>query len=150
MTPDPKLGERYSAALELAVELHADQSRKGTSIPYIAHLLSVSGLVLEDGGTEDEAIAALLHDAVEDQGGPPTLELIEQQFGPRVAAIVSACSDTDEVPKPPWKERKEAYISHLETADDQTLRVSCAARSTCAARHRCRGACRQRREVQVA
>lgn len=118
--------DRFDAALTLARDLHATQTRKGTDIPYIGHLLGVASLVIEDGGTEDEAIAALLHDAVEDQGGQPTLKRIRQQFGSTVADIVEACSDTDIVPKPPWKERKEAYIAHLQTAAEQTLRVSLA------------------------
>lgn len=86
-----------------AVRLHARQKRKGTRIPYSAHLLAVASLVLEDGGTTDEAVAALLHDAVEDQGGRRTLERIRRRFGPAVARIVEACSDADTVPKPPWR-----------------------------------------------
>jgi hypothetical protein len=120
------LGRRFDRALSLARELHAPQLRKGTEIPYIAHLLGVTSLVLEDGGTEDEAIAALLHDAVEDQGGETTLALIRHRFGRRVAEIVAGCSDTDVVPKPPWKERKQAYIDHLADADEGVLRVSLA------------------------
>jgi len=107
------LGPRFDQALALARELHSDQLRKGTGIPYLSHLLGVTSLVLDDGGTEDEAIAALLHDAVEDQGGEPTLRRIRQLFGPHVADIVEACSDTDVSPKPPWRERKEAYVAHL-------------------------------------
>src|SRR4051794_37629048 len=106
-------GPRFDAAFLFARELHAGQKRKGTEIPYLAHLLAVSALVLEDGGDEDEAIAALLHDAVEDQGGRTTLERIREQFGTNVAAIVAACSDTDLHAKPPWRERKSAYIQHL-------------------------------------
>jgi hypothetical protein len=124
----PRLGVRFDRALALARSLHADQVRKGTEIPYMSHLMAVSSLVLDDGGTEDEAIAALLHDAVEDQGGKDTSRLIRQQFGAHVAAIVEACSDTDEVPKPPWRSRKEAYIAHLSDTDlpEGTLRVSLA------------------------
>lgn len=107
-------------------ELHRSQQRKSTEIPYVSHVLGVVSLVLEDGGTEDEAIAALLHDAVEDQGGAPTLELIRQRFGDAVAEIVAGCSDTDQEPKPPWRERKEAYLAHLEEADQSVLRVSLA------------------------
>jgi GTP pyrophosphokinase len=88
--------------------------------------MAVSGLVLENGGTEDEAIAGLLHDAVEDQGGPATLELIRQQFGGEVADMVRALSDTDETPKPPWRARKEAYLLHLEEAPPAVLRISAA------------------------
>lgn len=106
LEPAPRLDPRFDRALALARELHRDQLRKGTTIPYLAHLMGVASLVIEDGGDEDQAIAALLHDAVEDQGGGPTLGRIRQQFGERVAAIVKACSDTDEQPKPPWRARK--------------------------------------------
>lgn len=117
----------FNRALVDAATLHASQLRKGTGIPYLAHLLQVAGLVLEDGGTETEAIAALLHDAVEDQGGKPTLERIRRDYGDDVANIVDACSDTDEVPKPPWRERKERYIAHLaEQPEEAVLRVSLA------------------------
>jgi hypothetical protein len=122
----PRLGHRFDRALSLARELHSEQQRKGSEIPYLAHLLGVTSLVLEDGGSEDEAIAALLHDAVEDQGGAPTLALIAQRFGKHVAEIVEGCSDTDVIPKPPWKERKEAYIAHLSDAKPGVLRVSLA------------------------
>ena len=118
--------ERFDHAFALARELHARQRRKQTDIPYVSHLMGVASLVLEDGGDEDEAIAALLHDAVEDQGGPATLAVIRERFGDRVAGIVQDCSDTDEVPKPPWRARKEAYIAHLATASDGALRVSLA------------------------
>ena len=124
--PDPIFGDRFIRALDLTVRTHARQARKKTEIPYVGHLLAVCSLVIEDGGSEDEAIAALLHDAVEDGGGAPMLQQIREQFGDNVAAIVDACSDTDQVPKPPWRARKEEYIAHLETADAQTLRVSCA------------------------
>ena len=120
------LGSRFREALVYAAELHADQVRKGTSIPYVSHLLSVAALVIEDGGSEDEAVAALLHDAVEDQGGKPTLQKIRLRFGQGVADIVEACSDADTLPKPPWRERKERYIAHLQHADDSVLRVALA------------------------
>jgi (p)ppGpp synthase/HD superfamily hydrolase len=107
------LGDRFVAAVGEAVRLHAHQARKGNRIPYVSHLLAVAGLVLEHGGDEDQAIAALLHDGPEDQGGEATLASIGERFGPRVAAIVSACSDTFENPKPPWQERKDAYVAHL-------------------------------------
>ena len=123
---DGILTERFDTAIQLARTLHAKQVRKGGPIPYIAHLLGVTSLVLEDGGDEDEAIAALLHDAVEDQGGPDTLALIRRSFGDRVADIVEACSDTDVEPKPPWRERKESYIEHLSSAERSALRVSLA------------------------
>lgn len=108
-----KLSPKYESALIFATQLHSTQFRKGTDIPYISHLMSVSSLVLEAGGTEDEAIAALLHDAVEDQGGKPVLERIRTQFGDNVADIVDQCSDADIVPKPPWRERKEKYIADI-------------------------------------
>lgn len=117
---------RFSAALTLACELHRNQSRKGTQIPYVSHLLSVAAIALEHGATEDEAIAAVLHDAVEDQGGPPVAARIRAQFGDSVAAIVLACSDTDVTPKPPWAERKARYINHLRTATASVRLVSAA------------------------
>lgn len=113
-------------ALSLASELHADQFRKGTDIPYVAHLLGVAALVLEDGGTEDEVIAALLHDAAEDQGGLPTLRRIESLFGSPVAEIVAACSDSlvvDRDRKKPWRERKESAIQQIAEMDESALRV---------------------------
>jgi (p)ppGpp synthase/HD superfamily hydrolase len=119
-------GERFAAALSYAVEKHARQRRKGSETPYIAHLLGVCGLVIEDGGSEDEAIAALLHDAAEDQGGEATLAEIEDRFGPDVRRIVAACSDTFEMPKPPWQERKQAYIASVASKSPDELRVSLA------------------------
>lgn len=121
-----QLSARFEDALVYATRLHGEQRRKQTSIPYVSHLLSVAGLVLEAGGDEDEAIAALLHDGPEDQGGLETLEVIRVRFGERVATIVEACSDTFEQQKPPWKARKLAYLSHLEVASPSTLLVSCA------------------------
>ncbi len=121
------LTRRFDEALVYAAHLHEGTFRKGTSIPYVSHLLAVCARVLEDGGTEDEAIAALLHDAVEDAGGKERLVAIRARFGERVAAIVAGCSDSDRSPKPPWRERKERYIRHLRTeADASTLRVSLA------------------------
>jgi len=122
----PVVTARFRQALDYACELHAYQRRKGTDVPYVAHLLAVCALVMEDGGDEDEAIAALLHDAVEDQGGKPILEEIRRRFGDRVAGIVEECTDTDEMPKPPWQARKEAYLARLPTASPEALRVSCA------------------------
>jgi (p)ppGpp synthase/HD superfamily hydrolase len=118
------LSPRYTDALALACELHRDQTRKGTPIPYLAHLLAVSALALEHGATEDEAIAALLHDAVEDQGGLPTEARIRTQFGDAVADIVMGCTDAVVIPKPPWRERKEQYIAHLAHASPSILLVS--------------------------
>ncbi len=120
------LDSRFNEALTYAANLHREQARKGTEIPYISHLLAVAGLVLEQGGDEDTAIAALLHDAVEDQGGEATLREISSRFGARVAGIVSACSDADTIPKPPWKARKDAYIDSLPHKDEATLLVSLA------------------------
>jgi len=122
----PKLSPRFDEALQYAFSLHATQVRKGTGIPYMAHLMSVAALVLEDGGDEDEAIAALLHDAVEDQGGPPTLEAIRRRFGERVARIVDGCTDSDTVPKPPWRQRKEQYLAEIRHASPDVRRVSSA------------------------
>jgi (p)ppGpp synthase/HD superfamily hydrolase len=119
-----QLTERFKDALLCATDLHADQQRKGSGIPYVAHLLGVASLVLEYGGTEDETIAALLHDAVEDQGGPVTRKLIADRFGETVAQIVDGCTDSDTIPKPPWRERKEAYIAHLGSASQSVLLVS--------------------------
>ena len=120
------LSPRFEEALVYATRLHNGQYRKGTSVPYVAHLLSTAGIALEYGADEDEAIAALLHDAVEDQGGAATLEEIRRRFGDRVAEIVAGCSDSDTIPKPPWQERKEAYIAHLRTASASVRRVSAA------------------------
>ncbi|MDT5398970.1 MAG: hypothetical protein QOK33_2201 [Mycobacterium sp.] len=125
-TTTPILTERFDEALAYVAHLHRTQLRKGGDIPYLGHLLSVSSLVIEGGGTETQAIAGLLHDAVEDQGGAPILAEIRAKFGDDVAAIVDQCSDTDVVPKPPWKARKEAYIAHLDTASDDTILVSLA------------------------
>ena len=121
-----RLTRRFEEALIFAHHLHATQKRKGTAIPYMAHLLSVAALVLEDGGDEDEAIAALLHDAVEDQGGAATREEIRRRFGDRVTRIVDGCTDADTIPKPPWRERKERYIAHLRHAPADVRRVSIA------------------------
>ena len=104
-------GERFDEALAYASRLHARQARKGAGGPYIGHLLAVTAIVLEHGGDEDEAIAALLHDAVEDQGGRPRLEEIRGRFGDAVADIVDGCTDAYTVPKSPWRERKEAYLA---------------------------------------
>jgi len=120
------LDRDFEKALGYALRAHRGQSRKGTVIPYIAHLLAVSALVIEDGGTETEAVAALLHDVVEDQGGASRLADVRATFGDDVADIVAGCSDTDEDPKPPWRTRKEAYIAHLADASPSVLRVSLA------------------------
>jgi len=121
-----KLSYRFEEALVYAAHLHAQQTRKGTHIPYMGHLLSVAALVIEDGGSEDEVIAALLHDAIEDQGGQATRDEILRRFGERVTEIVEGCTDTATTPKPPWKTRKEKYLAHLAKAPMEVIRVSTA------------------------
>lgn len=125
-TTTPKLGEAFAAALNFAADKHRTQVRKGGDIPYVGHLLSVAGLVIEAGGGETEAIAALLHDSAEDAGGEATLAEIREVFGAAPADIVAECSDTVETPKPPWRQRKQAYIEHLEHASDGAVLVSLA------------------------
>lgn len=119
-----QLTQRFSDALAFAELRHRDHRRKGTEIPYVSHLLAVAGIVLEFGGTEDAAIAALLHDAVEDKKA--TADEIERMFGAPVVRIVLECSDTDRFPKPPWRQRKESYIDHLRVASAPALLVSAA------------------------
>ena len=122
-----KLSPRFDEALVYASRLHADQSRKVSGVPYIAHLLGVASIALEYGANEEEAIAALLHDAIEDQGhGGRTREEIRRRFGETVLAIVEGCTDTDQEPKPPWRARKEAYIAHLADAPASVRLVSAA------------------------
>ncbi|MEH1905482.1 MAG: HD domain-containing protein [Nostoc sp.] len=120
------LTERFTAALIYATQLHANQVRKGSGVPYVAHLLGVASIALEYGANEDEAIAALLHDAIEDQGGVATRSEIRRRFGDNVTAIVDGCTDADTTPKPPWRQRKEAYIAHIPTASPSVLLVSLA------------------------
>ena len=120
------LSPRLHEALSYAATLHADQQRKASGEPYLAHLLAVAALVMEYGGNEEETIAALLHDAVEDQGGMATLAEIHRRFGPAVAEIVEGCSDTTVAPKPPWRQRKEAYIARLPSATSSVRLVSAA------------------------
>ncbi|MGZ3519198.1 MAG: HD domain-containing protein [Vulcanimicrobiaceae bacterium] len=122
--------DRLGEALRYAAEVHATQDRKGTSIPYVSHLLAVAAIVMEHGGTEDEAIAALLHDAAEDQGGRPRLNDIRERFGDRVAQIVEACSDSltqDPNTKLEWDERKKRYIEHLQSSSDRSAYLVSAA-----------------------
>src|SRR6202158_6113719 len=131
MTDPTVLTDRFDRALLYATHVHGGQVRKGTSIPYIAHLLAVAATVLEYGGSEDTAIAALLHDAVEDQGGEPRLADIRNRFGARGAGIVRACSDSVAnasagEPKEDWHLRKTRYVAHLASADEATLLVSLA------------------------
>jgi (p)ppGpp synthase/HD superfamily hydrolase len=125
-TDRPLLTVDFDRALDLAVDHHRRQLRKGTDIPYVSHLLAVASLVLEMGGGEDEAIGALLHDAVEDGGGPEMLARIRADFGDDVARIVAANTDTDVEPKPPWRARKEAYIASIARKRPDELRVSLA------------------------
>uniref|UniRef100_B8HMZ5 Metal dependent phosphohydrolase n=1 Tax=Cyanothece sp. (strain PCC 7425 / ATCC 29141) TaxID=395961 RepID=B8HMZ5_CYAP4 len=122
---------RYNEALEYTAWLHRHQPRKGTETPYISHLVAVSMIAQEYGADEDEAIAALLHDAVEDQGGVDTLNKIREKFGDRVAEIVEGCSDsvadtTQGEEKLPWKDRKQAYIDHIASASPSVRLVSAA------------------------
>jgi len=123
---------RFAEALDFTARVHAAQKRKGTDIPYVSHLLAVASLVMESGGGEDEAIAGLLHDAIEDQarhyaGGIAQLRCdIAGRFGPAVLAIVEGCTDTVEHPKPAWRLRKERYIAHLAGAPVPVRLVSCA------------------------
>jgi (p)ppGpp synthase/HD superfamily hydrolase len=122
------LTEKFDRALLYTSAVHGGHKRKGTDIPYIAHLLAVAATVLEYDGSEDMAIAALLHDAVEDQGGLPRLDDIRSRFGDRVADIVFACTDSAETgrPKAEWRIRKERYIAHLDDVDKEALLVSLA------------------------
>ncbi|HYO96867.1 MAG TPA: HD domain-containing protein [Polyangiaceae bacterium] len=121
-----KLSPLYREALTFAYDLHRDQERKELGVPYMAHVLGVSSLTLEFGGDEEQAIAALLHDAAEDQGGAAVLAEIRSRFGVRVADIVRECTDSLESPKPPWKERKVRYLEHLARAPvDAQLVAAC-------------------------
>ena len=143
------LTDRFDRALLYATLVHGGQVRKGTSTPYIAHLLAVAATVLEYGGDEDLAIAALLHDSVEDQGGKPRLDDVRNRFGARVAAIVEACSDSladtgKGEQKPDWQKRKETYIQHLKTANKDILRVSLADKV-----HNARAILRDLRKLEV-
>jgi (p)ppGpp synthase/HD superfamily hydrolase len=143
------LTDRFDRALLYATHVHGGQVRKGTTTPYVAHLLAVSATVLEYGGDEDLAIAALLHDSVEDQGGKARLEDIRNRFGDRVARVVEACSDSladtakGEL-KADWQKRKESYIAHLDSADDDVLRVSLADKV-----HNARAILRDRRKAEI-
>ena len=120
------LSQRFDDALAYASSTHRTQVRKGSNIPYVSHLLGVTSIALEIGADEEQAIAALLHDAVEDQGGRPRLDDIRARFGDRVAAIVSDCTDSWEEPKPEWRQRKEAYIASLAKKHPVSLLVSLA------------------------
>ncbi len=123
------LSTRFDDALALAAGLHREQLRKGSHTPYLGHLLGVAGIVIEEGGSEDEAIAALLHDAAEDQGGRTILDAIGARFGAPVAAVVEACSDAfsdEERDEAPWRPRKEHHLARLEHAGTAALRVTLA------------------------
>ena len=122
----PTLTSRFDDAFRYAHELHANDTRKGTASPYLGHLMGVASIVLDDGGSEDEAIAALLHDAAEDHGGRATVEAIRSRFGDGVALIVEDCTDSWETPKRPWLERKLAYMDHARRLPPPSLRVSAA------------------------
>jgi (p)ppGpp synthase/HD superfamily hydrolase len=119
-----ELGKAFEEALGFALRLHAGQRRKGRDVPYAAHLLGVTALVLQHGGGEEEAVGALLHDAVEDQGGRPRLEEIRVRFGERVAEIVDGCSDSWGEPKPPWRARKEAWLARVSGLPQGALLVA--------------------------
>jgi len=124
---DPALSPRYSDALQFCFDIHLNQRRKGGTVPYVSHLLAVSALVLEYGGNEDEAIAALLHDSAEDCGGKPMLDRVRMKFGQKVASIVEGCTDslsTLPTEKEEWRPRKDRYLAHLREADKSTLLVA--------------------------
>lgn len=120
------LSAAFDDALTYAAALHRHQTRKGSGIPYVAHLLGVSSRVLSAGGSEVQAIAGLLHDAAEDQGGEPTLNDVRRRFGPEVAQIVADCTDSWVEPKPPWRPRKEAYLASLPAKPKESLLVALA------------------------
>lgn len=121
-----RLNEEFTEALLYVLDKHRDQPRKGSGIPYVSHLLAVAAIVLEMGGDQDEAIVGLLHDAIEDRGGVAAEAEIRERFGDHVADMVRANSDTDREPKPPWRERKEAYIASVATKEPGAVRVSIA------------------------
>lgn len=120
----PKLGIRLQRAFRYAAKKHEGQTRKQTAVPYLSHLMAVASLVLEAGGDEEMAMAALLHDVVEDCGGLPRLREVRRQFGPRVARIVEGCTDSFVQPKPDWIERKRQYLNEVKHADAETRLVS--------------------------
>src|SRR5271167_1594962 len=120
------LSARFADAFMFAFEVHREQTKKGCTVPYLSHLIEVAGLVLSYGGNEDEAIAALLHDSVEDHPHSVSFGKLRERFGAPVAAIVESCSDASVMPKPPWRARKEKYIAHLRTADESVVMVSAA------------------------
>jgi (p)ppGpp synthase/HD superfamily hydrolase len=121
--PPSTLSQKFEHALAFANQVHAHQKRKDSGAPYFAHVIGVAALVLEDGGSEEEAIAALLHDTAEDQGGQAMLDEITSRFGETIAQIVAECSDTLLNPKPPWQARKAGHINTLRTARPETIRI---------------------------
>ncbi len=121
---DPLLTERFDRALGVAARLHRDQVRKGTTVPYMSHLIGACSIALEFGANEDQAIAALLHDAIEDVEPVEAARAEVDKFGPEVRRIVEACTDGDSHPRPPWRGRKEAYIARLAHEDGAALLVS--------------------------
>ena len=122
----PLLSPKFALALQFANEIHSTQARKGAGAPYISHLMAVSALVLESGGTETQAIAALLHDSAEDCGGRPMLDTVRVMFGDDVAGIVEACTDTFDTPKPDWRPRKQAYLQAMAGKPADAKLVACA------------------------
>jgi GTP pyrophosphokinase len=122
----PTLSRRFDEAFAYAHQVHAGHMRKGNGVPYIGHLMGVASIVIDDGGSEDEAIAALLHDAPEDRGGRARLDEIRARFGDAVAKIVEDCTDSWTTPKPPWLERKKQYAEHARMLEPASLRVSAA------------------------
>jgi (p)ppGpp synthase/HD superfamily hydrolase len=120
------LTTRFDEGFLYAHQVHATQTRKGTRAPYIGHLMGVASIVLDHGGSEDEAIAGLLHDAAEDHGGRERLADIRARFGDSVARIVEDCTDSWDTPKPSWLERKKQYIQHARKLPHSSLRVSAA------------------------
>lgn len=129
LQPAVRLSIQYYRAFEYANQWHRDQARKSTNLPYILHPMGVASLVLEAGGDEEQAIAALLHDVPEDCGGEARLTEILEMFGPRVEAMVRGCSDSlvvEKEDKAPWRERKQAHIDHVATAHMDTLIVTAA------------------------
>ncbi len=127
----PAVGKRFRDALVWAAELHEDQKRKGGDVPYVSHLIGVAAIVLEHGGTEDQAIGALLHDALEDQAHKMSPNEIRARFGDRVEAIVEACTDgnpEEQRDRDParWRVRKQIYIDQVATKPADALLVSMA------------------------
>lgn len=126
-TTEPLLSPKFALALQFANEIHATQVRKGAAAaPYISHLMTVCALVLESGGNETQAIAALLHDSAEDCGGRPMLDTVRVMFGDDVAGIVEACTDTFDTPKPEWRPRKQAYLQAMAGKPAHAKLVACA------------------------